>query len=578
VTRIRVLDRAVAERIAAGEVVERPASVVKELVENALDAGAGTVAVDVEGAGLGLIRVADDGGGIAAEDVPLAFQRFATSKITGLDDLGRLRSYGFRGEALPSIAAVADVVLTTRPPGAPVAVRAVVAGGQVRSLEPHGAPPGTTVEVRRLFHTTPARLKFLKAPAREQALIAEAVLKAALAAPEVLFRLAFDGREPALWPRASLAERAAGALGAGSVDELVEVHATLPGGQVRGWLHHPQHSRPTRGAQHVFVNGRPVHHAGLRRAVEQGFAQLIPTGRFPAFVLFLEVDPGLVDVNVHPRKLEVRFRDEGRLVGVVTGAVRRALRAAPLVRPVVPAGARPAAGARVGPVPVLQSWCGTELAGPDLAASPPDLAAREVAGAYPRPVQPRLPALRPLGQVLETYIAAEGPDGLYLVDQHAAHERVLFERLRAARARGGVASQVLAVPLPVDVTPAELSLIAGYRDLLARLGYEVEPFGARTALLRAVPSVAPDGRRDDLLRQALAALAGEGEGEDPLDRLTIATACHAAIRAGDRLTPEAMAGLLADLAAAEDPFTCFHGRPTVVAIPRAQLERWFLRT
>ncbi|MDR7532328.1 MAG: DNA mismatch repair endonuclease MutL [Armatimonadota bacterium] len=571
-TRIRILERSVAVRIAAGEVVERPASVVKELVENALDAGARTVTVDVEGAGLRLIRVSDDGGGIAAEDVALAFQRFATSKITRLEDLDSVRSYGFRGEALPSIAAVAHVTLTTRVPDAPVAVRAVVVGGSVQSVEPHGAPPGTTVEVRHLFHTTPARLKFLKSPAREQALIAEAVLNAALAAPHVAFRLAFDGRTPAVWPRTSLADRAAGALGARDAAEVIEVQAALPGGLARGWLQHPQYHRPSRTAQHVFVNGRPVHHATLRRAVEQGFAQLLPVGRFPAFVLFLDVDPALVDVNVHPRKLEVRFRDDGRLFGVVAGAVRRALLTSPLIRQitpgVVPAAPASAAGPLPEPAPVELS--------PGLPAL--ELAAREAAGAYPRLAEPRLPTLRPVGQVLGTYIVAEGPDGLYLVDQHAAHERVLFERLRAARVRGGVASQVLAMPLPVDVTPGELSLIAGYRDQLAQLGYDVEPFGTGTALLRAVPAVAPDGRCDDLLRRAIAALAGEGTGEDPLDRLAIATACHVAIRAGDRLTHEAMATLLADLAAAEDPYTCFHGRPTIVAVPRAQLERWFLRT
>ena len=571
-SRIRVLEPAVADRIAAGEVVERPASVVKELLENALDAHARTIVVEVEGAGLGVIRVIDDGEGIAAEDVALAFERFATSKIATLDDLHRVQCYGFRGEALSSIAAVAHVVLTTRQPGAPAAVRAVVVGGRVQSVDPHGAPPGTTVEVRRLFHTTPARLKFLKSPAREQALIADTVLRATLAAPEVTFRLAFDGRAPTVWPAASLPDRVVAALGARDPDELIAVQATVPGGCVRGWVHHPQRSRATRSAQYVFVNGRPVHHAALRRAVEQGCAQLVPTGRFPAFAVFLDIAPALVDVNVHPRKLEVRLRDEGHLVGAVAGAVRRALLAAPLVRQVtataLPAGDGAGVAARGGLTSRSEAAPAGSLA----------LAVHEGATAYLPEANPRLPPLRPLGQALLTYIVAEGPDGLYLVDQHAAHERVLFERLRGARMRGGVPCQLLAVPLPVDVSPADLDLVAGARDLLAALGYEVEPFGPRTALLRAVPALVPDGRYDDLLRRALAALAEEGEGEDLLDRLTIATACHAAVRAGDRLPHDAMGALLADLAATEDPFTCFHGRPTIVAIPRAQLERWFLRT
>ncbi|MDR7556339.1 MAG: DNA mismatch repair endonuclease MutL [Armatimonadota bacterium] len=571
-SRIRILDPAVADRIAAGEVVERPASVVKELLENALDAHARSVVIEVEGAGLQLIRVTDDGEGIAEEDVTVAFERFATSKIATLDDLHRMRSYGFRGEALPSIAAVAQVVLTTRQPGAPAAVRVVVVGGRVQSVEGYGAPPGTTVEVRRLFHTTPARLKFLKSPAREQALIADTVLKATLAAPEVTFRLAFDGREPTVWPAASLAERVAAALGVRSPGELIEVHAAVPGGTVRGWVHHPQRSRPTRSAQYVLVNGRPVQHAGLRRAVEQGCAQLVPTGRFPAFVLFLDVTPALVDVNVHPRKLEVRLRDEGRLVGAVAGAVRSALLASPLVRQAT------AAPLPAGSGGVVTSWQELSTQPAPGSTASLDLAVREGVDAYLGTGGPRLPPLRPLGQVLLTYIVAEGPDGLYLVDQHAAHERVLFERLRGARARGDLPRQVLAVPLPVEVSPADLHLITGARDVLAALGYEVEPFGPHTALLRAVPALAAAARYEDLLRRVLAALADDGEGEEPLDRLAIATACHAAIRAGDRLTPDTMGALLADLATTDDPFTCFHGRPTIVAIPRAQLERWFLRT
>ncbi|MGH2404115.1 MAG: DNA mismatch repair endonuclease MutL, partial [bacterium] len=272
---IRVLERSVAERIAAGEVVERPASVVKELVENSLDARARTISVEVEGAGLRLIRVVDDGEGIPAGEVPVAFERFATSKIARLEDLEVVRSYGFRGEALPSIAAVARLTLTTRAHGAAAATRAVADAGAVQTVGSHGAPPGTAVEVATLFFNTPARLKFLKSPAREQALIAEAVQRAAMAHPDVAFRLTLDSREAARWPRSTAVERGASILGAGDAEELISVDAAIPGGTVRGWLARPERSRPGRAGQHVFVNNRPVHSALLRRAAEQGYAQLL---------------------------------------------------------------------------------------------------------------------------------------------------------------------------------------------------------------------------------------------------------------------------------------------------------------
>lgn len=561
-----------AERIASGEVVERPASVVKELIENSLDARARTISVEVEGAGLRVIRVLDDGEGIPADEVTLAFERFATSKIQQLEDLERMRSYGFRGEALPSIAAVARLTLTTRAPAAASATRAVVDGGTIKTVGAHGAVPGTTVEVTTLFYNTPARLKFLKSPVREQALIAETVQKAAMAHPDVLFRFVVDGREVTRWPRSTAPERVAGILGAGAPDELINVDAAIPGGTARGWITRPERARPGRTGQHVFVNNRPVHSALLRRAVEQGYAQLLPVGRLPVFSLFVDVDPASIDVNVHPRKLEIRFKDESRLFGTVAHAVRQALLASPLVRSAV-----------------LSSVAGSQGVSSRLATAPADMplmplgvgpllatAARETGAPYATQTVDRLPALRPLGQVLRMYLVAEGPDGLYVIDQHAAHERVLYERLLAARRRGGVTRQGLTVPLAVELAPSQLVTLSGHRDELAQLGFEIEPFGPRTALLRAVPAPAP-ADPDGLLHRALAALEGDGEGEDPLERATIATACHTALRAGDPMAPEAIAALLADLAATEDPFTCFHGRPTIVVVPRGQLERWFLR-
>ncbi|MDR7484130.1 MAG: DNA mismatch repair endonuclease MutL [Armatimonadota bacterium] len=558
---IRVLERSVADRIAAGEVIERPASAVKELIENSLDAGARSVSVEVEGAGLRRIRVTDDGEGIPAEEVPRAFERFATSKIATVEDLGAIRTYGFRGEALPSIAAVARVTLTTRARDAGQATRIEVAGGVVESLGPHGAPPGTTVEVTRLFYNTPARMKFLKSPIRELALIAEVVQRMAMARHDVSFRLWVDGREAGRWPAASAIERVADLLGAGSAEALLPLEGIVPGGRAEGWLARPERTRPTRAGQYLFVNRRPVQSSLLRRAVEQGYAQLLPVGRFPIFAVFLEVDPGTVDVNMHPRKLDVRFADEGRMFGAVAHLTREALVGSPLVRRVTET---------MAPVPAALGGAASSPPGPFV------LEAHEPSGRYERDAARRLPALRPLGQLLDTYILAEGPDGLYLIDQHAAHERVLYERLLAARRQGGVASQGLAVPLALEVTPAEMATVAGHLDHLATLGFAVELFGSRTLLLRAVPAPGR-GAADALLHRAIAAIADERAGDDALERLTIATACHTAIRAGDRLGPDAVAALLADLAATEDPFTCFHGRPTIVAVTRADLERWFLR-
>jgi DNA mismatch repair protein MutL len=589
VSPIRVLERSVAERIAAGEVVDRPASAVKELVENSLDAGACSITVEAGGGGLRLIRVTDDGCGIPAAEVPLAFERFATSKVATVDDLGAVRSYGFRGEALPSIAAVALVTLTTRTPGAGEAARIVVRGGVTESLSAHGAPPGTTVEAATLFFNTPARLKFLKSPAREQALIADVVQRAAVAHPEVTFRLVLGGREAGYWPRAGAGARVADLLASGDTRALVRVDGEVPAGRLTGWLGRPELSRPSRAGQYVFVNRRPVHSSLLRKAVEQAYAQLLPVGRFPVFAVFLELDPASVDVNVHPRKLEVRFRDEGSLFGWVVRTARAALLASPLVRAVPAWSPRDAAGAgaaasgsvgsgedvgAIGQAGALDHNGGRIAdSGSLLLASD----AREPRAEYAPTAARLLPVLRPLGQFLNAYILAEGPDGLYLIDQHAAHERVLYERLLSGLRRGGVASQVLAVPLTVDVTPGQMALVAGHIDRLGTLGYQVEAFGSRTLLLRAVPAAGGGGQPDALLLRAIGALAEEAEEDRLLERLAIATACHTAIRSGDRLAPEAVAALLADLARAEDPYTCFHGRPTVIAVPLRQIERWFLR-
>jgi DNA mismatch repair protein MutL len=390
-----------------------------------------------------------------------------------------------------------------------------------------------------------------------------------MAHPDVVFLLTVDGRETGRWPRVTAAERVADLLDAGRVEDLLPLAGVVPSGTIAGWLARPERGRPNRAGQYLFVNRRPIQSALLRRAVEQGYAQLVPVGQYPVFAVSLEVEPASVDVNVHPRKQEVRFRREGDVFGAVARATRETLLGSPLVRQVLSAAARGTLGA--GPP-------GGVAAIPSQAPQPFALQVRESLPGYQTVTRPRLPSLKPLGQLLATYIVAEGADGLYLVDQHAAHERVVYERLLAARRAGGVPRQLLAVPVTLELTPAQMALLVDQADRLAALGFETEPFGPRTVLVRAIPAPAAGAAPDALVRRAVAAMGDDGDGDDSLQRVTIATACHTAIRAGDRLSPEAIGALLVDLAATEDPYTCFHGRPTVIAVSRDELERWFLRT
>ncbi len=554
--RIRVLESWLADRIAAGEVVERPASVVKELVENSLDAGARRITVEVSGGGFDLVRVSDDGEGMDPEDAALCLRRFATSKLASPEDLRRIHTLGFRGEALPSIAAVAQVEVLTC--DGHEATRVVVEGGSPPRVQPAAAPRGTVVTVRRLFYNTPARRKFLRSVAREAALCLDAVERHALARPEVAFRLVRDGREVWAWPPEEPAHRASRVLGL-PIEQLLPVSYEAPGLRVWGFVAPPTAARRSRSGQYFFVNRRPVTSPLVSRAAEQGARTLVFTGQYPACALFLETAPEAVDPNVHPRKLEVRFADEGRVFAVVERAVREAYRSRPLLR-------------------VAEASSG--LSGP-VAPQPPRWEVREpVQGEVwePKP-RPRLPALRLLGQVGGTYLVAESAEGLVVVDQHAAHERVLYEKLLQERARGRVA-QTLAVPLTVELSPAEAALLPEVSAVLGALGLQVEPFGGSTALVRSVPVVTGRLRPEALVRACLQERLWEGvptQGDRAVERAASVLACHAAVRAGDPLSAEEGAALLEELARCLDPYTCFHGRPTLVVVPLQQLDSWFLR-
>ncbi len=576
--RILLLDRAVADRIAAGEVVERPASVVKELVENSLDAGARTITVEIEQAGLRLIRVSDDGGGMVPEDAPLSVRRFATSKIATAEDLERVATYGFRGEALPSIAAVSRLELATRPADAESGTRVSVTGGAPPVVTAAGAAPGTVVTVRDLFFNTPARRKFLKSPAREFALITEAVQRLSLAAPEVTFRLRHEGREVLIYPAAAPQERLAQVLGRDLAGAMARVRrgSAAPGGMtVTGWAVRPERARPTRTLDYLFVNSRPIQNRLVSRAVLQGYAELLPVGHFPVAVISLDLDPASLDVNIHPRKLEVRFTDEHRVFTTVTRAVREALLGPEALRhiPEAPPGVTVLPAERLGGPTSLDA---VGMAGEGAEAVAMAAGVAETAPFYPPGPGP-LPPMRLLGQILRTYLVAEVPGGLVLIDQHAAHERILYERLLRDATDGQGSAQMLAVPVPVDLSAAEAGVLDEFLPASARLGFTLEPFGGSTLLVRAVPAALVRRSPEAIVRRALAALIEPRDGDEAMQRLAIATACHTAVRAGDVLTAEEMAALLRDLAATEDPFTCFHGRPTMVRVSREALERWFLR-
>ncbi len=561
---IRVLPPQVAARIAAGEVVERPASVVKELVENALDAGATRIGVQIEQGGIALIRMTDNGCGIPAEELALALERHATSKLGPDGDLSAITTLGFRGEALPSIAAAADLEIVTRAAGAAAGAALRTRDGRPEPVRPAAAPVGTTVTVRGLFARQPARRKFLRTPAGEAAQVAQVVSHYALAYPEVAFTLVVDGRRSLISSGSGDPREAAAAVyGARTATALLDVHATEAGLLVRGLAAPPDFARASRAHISLFVNRRWVQHRRLTYAVESAYESLLMSGRHPLAVIDLSVDPAEVDVNVHPAKAEVRFRAEGEVFRVVQQAVRRALLEA---------------------MPVPTAWPG-ETGTADAQAPRPGTWRLPEPEALPRPVAPPpaqaptrlvLPTLRVVGQVAATYVVAEGPAGMYLIDQHAAHERVLYERIRARRT-GPPTVQPLLEPLVLEPTPVQAAALEAYRAELAALGFALEPFGERAVLIRAVPVELAGRDAARAVAEYLDAVAAEGPPPDRAERAMMTLACHAAVRAGKTLTLEEMRELVRLLEACESPQSCPHGRPTMVHVSAAALEREFGR-
>jgi DNA mismatch repair protein MutL len=549
----------VVSKIAAGEVIERPASVVKELMENSLDAGATQVSIEARGGGVGLIRVADNGEGVPADQVELAFHRYATSKIASASDLESIASLGFRGEALPSIAAVAEVELFTQATGETVGTLLSLKDGAVVQKTSRGRPPGTTVTVRNLFRALPARLKFLKSSTTENGHIANLVAQYALARPDVRFLLYVEGRAALRTPGTGHPRDAVAAVYGLDVAQAVlevgagEREAAWP--RISGLVAPPRLARASRGYLSFFVNGRWVQSRMLARAVEDAYHGLLMVGKHPIAIIHIDLPPQDVDVNVHPSKAEVKFRREGDIFSAVQRAVRRVLVEGMPVPRIEPAPARmEGEQARMAP----------------LAHSEP-LFERP-----PTPQTPALPVLRVLGQMASSYILAEGPDGLYLIDQHAAHERVLFERVRAQVESRQVEVQGLLEPLIIEVSPRQHELLREHGEALSAYGFQIESFGERTYLVRAVPALLGEQNLAQAVLEVVDSLA-EGIGSDWQEKIAVSLACHGAVRAGQALSPEEMRELVRDLERSDLPRTCLHGRPTMVHFSAGQLEKEFGR-
>ena len=609
--RIRLLPEGVVNRIAAGEVIERPASVVKELVENAIDAGASSIEITLEESGRRLIRVADDGRGMDRDELPLALARHATSKLTEDGDLWSIETLGFRGEALPSIAAVSRLTLTSRRAGSDNAWSIEAAGGAPAACTPAARPQGTTVAVADLFYATPARLKFLKAPRTESGHAADTVNRLAMCHPAIGFALVDDGRtvlrdgphEDA--PVGRLA-RLALVMGRDFANNALPIDAERDGVHLTGYAALPTLNRASAQHQYLFVNGRPVRDRLLHGAVRAAYADFLHRGRHPMAALFVDLAPDMVDVNVHPTKAEVRFRDAALVRGLIVSALKRALAAAghhaattvaddalAALRPHSGAGGGGRGGAAdrgYGPPPPSRAPLLAEAHArfqapldspsaridgppPDAAATAPAVETEErPAAAYPLGVA--------RGQVHGTYVVAQTEDGIVIVDQHAAHERIVYERMKAALAESGIQRQMLLIPEVVELDEAAVGRLESRAGELADLGLVLERFGAGAVVVREVPALIGNGDTQGLVRDLADELAEWDDSSTLRQRLAdvcSTLACHGSVRAGRRLNADEMNALLRQMETTPHAGQCNHGRPTYVELKLADIERLFGR-
>ncbi len=589
---IHLLSPEVSSQIAAGEVIERPASVVKELMENALDAGATSVTVMISDAGRRVVEIADNGSGIASDELPLALARHATSKLQRAEDLFHIETLGFRGEALASIASVSRLTITSKLANSNAGARLHVEGGRAGTVEAIGAPAGTVVRVEDLFYNVPARLKFLKTPVTERRAIDALMTRYALAYPDVRFRLDEDGRVT-LQTSGNGDRRAilATLYGVEAAKQLLEISAEEADIKLSGYISPVALTRSNRKDITFFVNGRWVQDTPLTTALLQAYHTLLMVGRYPLGAIFIDIAPEEVDVNVHPAKAEVRFKDQDRIFGFVQRAIRRGLLAYTPVPPVGASAALPGwSGERSEPRQVGIDWTfahdmqepaeSAEAEGAPT-AQPTEIESEEKA---PAPAEQAaasglVPLLRLIGQIGATYIVAEGPDGLYLIDQHAAHERILFEKLMAQHDQNRIPSQALLTPSTITLPHGPAVLLESQLPLLAHLGFQVEEFGPDTFQVRAMPAMFAGSDPAAALR---AVVEDFEEDEQPLqnevEKKLAARVCkRMAVKAGQTLSPDEQRALLNDLEKCESPRTCPHGRPTMIHISVEMLERQFGR-
>lgn len=599
--RIKPLPPDLVNQIAAGEVIERPSSVVKELVENSLDAGATRIEVDIELGGARLIRVRDDGDGIAAEDLPLAVTSHATSKIGSFDDLEHVASMGFRGEALASMSSVARFAMTSRLRGQDNAFRIEVDSGRMQAARPAQHPQGTSVEVRDLFYNVPARRKFLRAERTEFAHIDDLLKSLALARSHVEFRLSHNGKSVRVWKAArdqqAMLLRVAEVLGDEFPRQSLRIDHATAGMRLSGWVGLPTASRPQADAQYFYVNGRLVRDRVVAHAVRQAYADVLFHGRHPAFVLYLDLDPAGVDVNVHPAKSEVRFREQRLVHDFLFRTLHEALaetRAGQTSQPESATGPSPAVASAPVAQPYSSNWQGAHaqsrlqlgvreepLAGYAALLGEPQALQSATAQAMPSANDDDVPPLGyAIAQLKTIYILAENAHGLILVDMHAAHERITYEKLKAGRACSNLRSQMLLVPLSIAVSAKEAAAAEEHGEALADWGLELSRSGPSAVVVRRIPALLEGAAVAELTRSVLGELAQHGSSrqlQEVENELLSTMACHGSVRAGRRLTAAEMNALLREMEATERSGQCNHGRPTWVQINMSELDKLFLR-
>ncbi len=565
---IRVLAADIVNKIAAGEVIERPASVVKELVENALDAGARKLVVEIEEGGRKLVRITDDGCGMAPEDLPLAFAPHATSKLASVDDLFKVGTFGFRGEALASIGSVARVRIASRPKGATDGAEITMDAGMLAALKPAGGPEGTAVEVRDLFHAVPARRKFLRSIDVELEHVDEAVTRAAIAHPGVRFELVVDGdRRRILAPAKEPRERIAAFFGQEIADSLVDVRAETPSASFEALVAPPKYARLSLKWQFVYLNGRFIRDRVLTRAINEAYHETLPHGRYPIVFLFLRVPAGEVDVNVHPTKIEVRFRQVWRVHDLLLGALRQRLLGSELAPRLDPGSLaeRPFVPMRPSHQEIVEFFTGNQAE-----------------------ALVQAPALLTTGQRVfqlhDRYLVEEVEEGIRIIDQHALHERVMLESLRKQYATSDMPKQRLLLPASVEVDPREKAVLDEHRTVLESMGFLIEDFGPSSVAVRAVPALLSASDPGRLVRDFLEVAKEHAQTEKKhghavplLDRALEFLACRAAVKFGERLAPEEIERLLKDAGELDFSSTCAHGRPTAIRLTLDDLERFFKR-